>query len=378
MNCPKCNGFQVHPREIAGFRCGRCGHQWLGVDLVIRDLKSITFDAFHQRDRMGYFSTLYWLTSERIKQAIEDGDFDDNAFVDTLDVAFAGKYFQACSAYRWYGLQGIASPSWQYAFQIAQDDVHLIFQHLIVGLNAHILVDLGLTVAETCSRLVIKDFHDDFMKISDILAEVISEAEGRVSQNTDLIMMINDIFPTQPLTEFGLRAYRERAWDFALELAYSPYYRWSDLINQQEMEAIEIGNSFLSSDEVEELIIRILGILTENTQDVQGNIARLLNPHDAYVLANVEELKKLAFEFTARGPYEKGLEIDEELAEKCPTDPIVHYNLACSYSLLNRVDDSLQSLAKALWLGYEDFEHMLADADLENIRDDPRFWQLIN
>ena len=59
-----------------------------------------------------------------------------------------------------------------------------------------------------------------------------------------------------------------------------------------------------------------------------------------------------------------------------PEDSLVHYNLACSYSLLEKIDPALTSLKKAIDLGYKDFLYMHRDPDLENLRRDKRFQEL--
>ncbi len=77
--------------------------------------------------------------------------------------------------------------------------------------------------------------------------------------------------------------------------------------------------------------------------------------------------------YTRRGFFDRGLFIDERLAKLQPEEPVVFYNLACSYSLLNRVDEALAAVKKAIALGYTDFEHMGRDRDLENLFKDNRF-----
>ncbi len=92
----------------------------------------------------------------------------------------------------------------------------------------------------------------------------------------------------------------------------------------------------------------------------------------------VEALIPLGNAYTKKGDYKKGLEIDKRLIELRPDDPIVFYNLACTYSLLNMRDSSFKSLEKAISLGYDDFEYMNQDQDLNNIKTDKRFNELIS
>jgi tetratricopeptide (TPR) repeat protein len=82
--------------------------------------------------------------------------------------------------------------------------------------------------------------------------------------------------------------------------------------------------------------------------------------------------------YTANGMYEKGLSIDVKLSKLKPCDSVVHYNLACSYSLLGSVTKALESLGKAIDSGYNDISHLENDSDLEGLRDEAGYEMLIN
>ena len=84
-----------------------------------------------------------------------------------------------------------------------------------------------------------------------------------------------------------------------------------------------------------------------------------------------EALQVLGDSYTRRGKYPEGLKVDEQLAKLFPEDPLVQYNLACSYSLTARLDLAALALEQALTLGYRDFKWMVEDPDLENLRLDP-------
>jgi len=91
----------------------------------------------------------------------------------------------------------------------------------------------------------------------------------------------------------------------------------------------------------------------------------------------VEPLLTLGNLYTLRGEYRKGLEIDRRLVKLRPEDSIVRYNLACSLSLIADLEASLRELRKAIELGYNDTEYMQKDGDLANVRQDPRFCELL-
>ena len=91
----------------------------------------------------------------------------------------------------------------------------------------------------------------------------------------------------------------------------------------------------------------------------------------------VEALIPLADAYTKKGMYQKGLDTDEKISRLRPADPLVLYNLACSYALLGRIPQALCSMEKALFLGYRDLKQIEGDADLENLRKDPRLREML-
>ena len=91
----------------------------------------------------------------------------------------------------------------------------------------------------------------------------------------------------------------------------------------------------------------------------------------------VDVLRVMGNNLTLKGRYAQGLQIDKRLVQLRPNDPLAHYNLACSYALLKRPDQAMKTLRRAVELGYRDFRYMREDRDLEAIRHDPRFRQLL-
>jgi tetratricopeptide (TPR) repeat protein len=91
----------------------------------------------------------------------------------------------------------------------------------------------------------------------------------------------------------------------------------------------------------------------------------------------VDVLRVMGNNLTLKGRYAEGLIIDKRLVQLRPRDALAHYNLACSYALLNRTDHALRTLRLAIELGYRDFRYMREDHDLDSIRRDPRFRQLL-
>ena len=91
----------------------------------------------------------------------------------------------------------------------------------------------------------------------------------------------------------------------------------------------------------------------------------------------VDALRVHGNNLTLKGCFADGLKIDRRIVDLRPYDALAHYNLACSYSLLKKNDLALRTLRKAIELGYNDFRFLREDRDLDALRKDPRFRQLL-
>jgi len=92
---------------------------------------------------------------------------------------------------------------------------------------------------------------------------------------------------------------------------------------------------------------------------------------------SIDVLMALGNDYTRGGFHEKGLAVDQRLCQLRQGDPIIHYNLACSCSLLGQMDKALDALEHAIAFGYQDLDYMQRDPDLEKVRCDPRYLALL-
>ncbi len=89
-----------------------------------------------------------------------------------------------------------------------------------------------------------------------------------------------------------------------------------------------------------------------------------------------EALSSAASALTALGYYEDGLRCDRRLAHLWADNAVVIYNLACSLALTQNTEEALETLERAIRLGYSDDGQMMKDADLASLRGLPRFVEL--
>ena len=81
--------------------------------------------------------------------------------------------------------------------------------------------------------------------------------------------------------------------------------------------------------------------------------------------------------YTKTGRIADGLRMDRKLVRLEPDNATAHYNLACSLALSKKRPDALRSLKKAVALGYDDLDWMQQDPDLEILKNEPAFHQLL-
>jgi serine/threonine protein kinase/Flp pilus assembly protein TadD len=61
-----------------------------------------------------------------------------------------------------------------------------------------------------------------------------------------------------------------------------------------------------------------------------------------------------------------------------PDEPVIQYNAACTYAGLGKVDEALRCLETATGFGFVSKEWMENDSDLDPLREDPRFQELLS
>ncbi|MCS7016321.1 MAG: tetratricopeptide repeat protein [Gemmatales bacterium] len=135
--------------------------------------------------------------------------------------------------------------------------------------------------------------------------------------------------------------------------------------------------SWLSS-EGWEAILRRPNTLQEMAEENQLKFelrffATILQRYPDYV----DVLRHVGQLLTQVGLYPEALEVDLRLVRLRPQDAVAHYNLACTYARLYKTDSAIRALKRAVELGYRDYRYIKQDRDLDPIRDDPRYRELM-
>ncbi len=91
----------------------------------------------------------------------------------------------------------------------------------------------------------------------------------------------------------------------------------------------------------------------------------------------IKALERLGLLYYQAEDYDKALACYKKLIELVPESPASYYNIACLFARKNRADMSIAWLKSAIDKGYNNWENIRTDQDLESIRELPEFQALI-
>ena len=210
------------------------------IDEVIAQLDEVIARSRRERSRLGYFALLYRNVTVKVKEGIQAGVFEDAARMERLDVIFANRYLDAYECYR-RGAQ--TSKCWLASFRAADSWFPIVLQHLLLGMNAHINLDLAIAAAEVAPGDQIEGLKHDFERINDILSALIGDVQDRLSR-ISYYMTIVDRFggrTDEAIVNFSINRAREASWRMAVRLAkMSPEER------EREIEEIDARVALLA------------------------------------------------------------------------------------------------------------------------------------
>ncbi|MCB0558919.1 MAG: hypothetical protein H6573_31005 [Lewinellaceae bacterium] len=188
------------------------------IDEVLDALNHIIRTCEQEGSRQAYFALLYKIMTEAVRDGIQAGQFEDGARMEKLDVLFANRYLQAWSQYR----QGQApTQSWRLAFDACENDSPIVLQHLILGVNAHINLDLAIAAALTAPGDEITGLQNDFEKINDIIAALTDDMQAKLERIWWPMRFIRRVMKNKDkaVIEFSIAKARQAAWANASALA---------------------------------------------------------------------------------------------------------------------------------------------------------------
>lgn len=197
------------------------------IDDVVDALTWIVDDARERGDRLGLFAALYRRTTLRVRDAHHAGCFDDPDWVERLDVVFAVRYLEAYVAHR---SGAPTTAAWAHAFARAAEPGHLVLQHLLMGMAAHILLDLGVATVGVATVGVapvgaepaeLARRRADFRRIDAVLAHMLDDVQADLNRVSPAMAFLDRAGGRwdEALAEAALVRWRATAWRRATGLA---------------------------------------------------------------------------------------------------------------------------------------------------------------
>jgi hypothetical protein len=177
--------------------------------------------AVRSRSRNAFFSCLYRSVTRRVLDGIHSGRFEDGPRMERLDVVFANRYLAALHAYQ---RNEETSRCWQVTFDAARLGRLVILQHLLLGMNAHINLDLGIAAAEVAPGASLTALRRDFDEINRLLSEMLDDVQDRLAGVSPWIGLLDRVGARsdETICSFCITGARDLAWRWAERFAVAP------------------------------------------------------------------------------------------------------------------------------------------------------------
>lgn len=239
---------------------------------VLEALDLIIDESIKTNSRTGLFAYIYRRTTFEIASEIALGNFEDNQRLEKFDVEFARLYLDAYSA---YNNNQEVSDGWAYAFDQVDEPLTIV-QHIMLGMNAHINLDLAVAAATVMSGKEIHALENDFNKVNDILFQVTNELQDRLSRVSPLMFIIDLMGKNhdEKIINFSMRKARKQSWNAATRLWSLEEEESDDVKNKIDGQVLKLSKHISSP---KSLIIRFFLKIVQafETKEVSVAISKL-------------------------------------------------------------------------------------------------------
>ncbi len=227
------------------------------IDEVLSLLDAIIAESRQKDSRLGYFPVLYREVTRAVKSGIAAERFSDGPRMEQLDVIFANRYFEAYQLFR-EGSQ--PQRAWQVCLSAAGDRRRIVLQHLLLGINAHINLDLGIAAAQTSPGDQLASLKGDFDEINRILFELALGTKARLSRVWPWLVLLDLAAGRSEdrIVNFSLVKARDHAWSLARTLAPLTHAEQEPVITLADNWAAAFGGLISNPGRILGWVLRIV------------------------------------------------------------------------------------------------------------------------
>ncbi|MFZ4930829.1 DUF5995 family protein [Chryseobacterium sp. Mn2064] len=215
------------------------------IEDVLKKLDEIILWCKENKSPAGYFACTYRIMTAQVLKGIQQKKFEDNPRMTVLDIAFAQRYLQAWENYN----KGIkCTNSWYIAFEAAKNKNLLILQHIFLGMNAHINLDLGVSAASIMPYRKINPLKKDFENINNVIASInqsVQNSLNKICYPVDLIDQLSNGNDNAVL-DFAISKARDTSWTTAVITSNTPIFLRDSVIGIVDYAAAKVASQIVN------------------------------------------------------------------------------------------------------------------------------------
>jgi hypothetical protein len=216
------------------------------IDDILAQLTAIIAESENTGSRIGYFAALYYKVTASVKDGIAKGKFSNGPRMESLDVIFASRYLDALAA--WKAGKPLTE-SWKLAFEASKQPGLLVLQHLLLGMSAHINLDLGIAAVAVAGG-ELESLHNDFDEINTIISALTYQVLNDIDRVSPLLSLLglHAGDSTSILIQFSIDNARDGAWCFAEDLETKKGADFDACIVKRDKTICQLGNGLAKTD----------------------------------------------------------------------------------------------------------------------------------
>jgi len=241
---------------------------------LAKHLSQIVAEERQKGGAAGYFAALYLRMTWAVIAGIEAGRFEDGPRMERLIMVFGARYLEA---YQRCNSGVAAGKAWQAAFEAHRLNRVSIIQHLLLGINAHINLDLGIAAGETSPGPAIETLRKDFDTINAVIAGLVDDIQDRLGSMSFPMRLLDRLAGTadESVANFSIHAARAASWQAARAYAHAqPGAERAALISGLDAAAYQLAQGIVDPGWLANLIL--VPVRWFEPADVGANIGRLL------------------------------------------------------------------------------------------------------
>lgn len=214
------------------------------IEEVLKKLDEIILWSKANQSPAGYFACTYRIMTAQVLKGIQQKNFENNPRMTILDVAFASRYLEAWEN---YSKGKKCTNAWFLAFEATKNKDLLILQHIFLGMNAHVNLDLGISAASIMPYRKINPLKTDFERINSVIASINQNVQDSLNKICYSINLIDKLSngKDNAVLDFAISKARDTSWATAVISSNTPNFLKDSVMNIVDYAAAKVASQIL-------------------------------------------------------------------------------------------------------------------------------------